>query len=168
MDKYRISNETSEEKKISQLIESELEQLGYLIVEVKINNHENALQIMIEKINNELNIDDCTKASRTIMPMIELSNLLPENYRIEISSPGIDRILVRQKDFVQNIGNEIRVELNEKIENKKKYRGKITGFHEACLLLKESQNNGYDDKVKIPLKNINRAKLIFSDKLLKL
>lgn len=168
MEEYRIKNETLEENKISSLIESELEKLGYLIVQVKINNHEKALQIMMERIIGELGINDCTKVSRAIMPMIEANALLPENYRIEISSPGIDRILVRQRDFIQNIGNEIKVELNKKIENKKNYRGEILGLKEECLLLAESKKNDADDKIRIPIKNINKAKLIFSEKLLKL
>ena len=168
MEEYRIKNETLEENKISSLIESELEKLGYLIVQVKINNHEKALQIMMERIIGELGINDCSKASRAIMPMIEANALLPENYRIEISSPGIDRILVRQRDFIQNIGNEIKVELNKKIENKKNYRGEILGLKEECLLLTESKKNDSDDKIRIPIKNINKAKLIFSEKLLKL
>ncbi len=168
MEEYRIKNETLEENKISSLIESELEKLGYLIVQVKINNHEKALQIMMERIIGELGINDCTKASRAIMPMIEANALLPENYRIEISSPGIDRILVRQRDFIQNIGNEIKVELNKKIENKKNYRGEILGLKEECLLLIDSKKNNADDKIRIPIKNINKAKLIFSEKLLKL
>ena len=168
MEEYRIKNETLEENKISSLIESELEKLGYLIVQVKINNHEKALQIMMERIIGELGINDCTKVSRAIMPMIEANALLPENYRIEISSPGIDRILVRQRDFIQNIGNEIKVELNKKIENKKNYRGEILGLKEECLLLADSKKNDADDKIRIPIKNINKAKLIFSEKLLKL
>ncbi|MFL2836608.1 MAG: hypothetical protein EVA83_02605 [Hyphomicrobiales bacterium] len=168
MEEYRIKNETLEENKISSLIESDLEKLGYLIVQVKINNHEKALQIMMERIIGELGINDCSKASRAIMPMIEANALLPENYRIEISSPGIDRILVRQRDFIQNIGNEIKVELNKKIENKKNYRGEILGLKEECLLLIDSKKNNADDKIRIPIKNINKAKLIFSEKLLKL
>ena len=168
MEEYRIKNETLEENKISSLIESDLEKLGYLIVQVKINNHEKALQIMMERIVGELGINDCSKASRAIMPMIEANALLPENYRIEISSPGIDRILVRHRDFIQNIGNEIKVELNKKIENKKNYRGEILGLKEECLLLAESKKNDADDKIRIPIKNINKAKLIFSEKLLKL
>ena len=168
MEEYRIKNETLEENKISSLIESDLEKLGYLIVQVKINNHEKALQIMMERIVGELGINDCSKVSRAIMPMIEANALLPENYRIEISSPGIDRILVRQRDFIQNIGNEIKVELNKKIENKKNYRGEILGLKEECLLLAESKKNDADDKIRIPIKNINKAKLIFSEKLLKL
>lgn len=168
MEEYRIKNETLEENKISSLIESELEKLGYLIVQVKINNHEKALQIMMERIIGELGINDCSKASRAIMPMIEANALLPENYRIEISSPGIDRILVRQRDFIQNIGNEIKVELNKKIENKKNYRGEILGLKEECLLLTDSKKNDAADKITIPIKNINKAKLIFSEKLLKL
>ena len=168
MEEYRIKNETLEENKISSLIESDLEKLGYLIVQVKINNHEKALQIMMERIVGELGINDCSKASRAIMPIIEANALLPENYRIEISSPGIDRILVRHRDFIQNIGNEIKVELNKKIENKKNYRGEILGLKEECLLLTDSKKNDADDKISIPIKNINKAKLIFSEKLLKL
>ena len=168
MEEHRINSETLEENKISSLIESELKEIGYLIVQVKINNHEMALQIMLEKISGELNINDCTKASRAIMPMIESNKLLPGNYRIEISSPGIDRILVRKKDFIQNIGNEIKVELIEKIENKKNYRGKIFGLDEDYLLLTDAKSADTNNKVKIAIKNINKAKLVFSDKLLKL
>ena len=168
MEEHRINNETLEESKISSLIESELKELGYLIVQVKINRHERALQIMMEKISGELNINDCTNASRVIMPVIESNRFLPDNYRIEISSPGIDRILVRKKDFIQNIGNEIKVELIEKIENKKSYRGEIFGFQEDCLLLTDAKSTDINNKVKIPFKNINKAKLVFSNKLLKL
>ena len=168
MEEHRINNETLEESKISSLIESELKELGYLIVQVKINSHERALQIMMEKISGELNINDCTNASRIIMPVIESHRLLPDNYRIEISSPGIDRILVRKKDFIQNIGNEIKVELIEKIENKKSYRGEIFGFQEDCLLLTDAKSTDINNKVKIPFQNINKAKLVFSNKLLKL
>ena len=168
MDEHRINNETLEESKISSLIELELKELGYLIVQVKINSHERALQIMMERISGEFNINDCTKASRLIMPMIESNRLLPDNYRIEISSPGIDRILVRKKDFIQNIGNEVKVELIEKIENKKNYRGEIFGFQEDYLLLTDAKSTEVNNKVKIPIQNINKAKLVFSDKLLKL
>ena len=168
MEDYRINNETLEESKISSLIELELEELGYLIVQVKINSHERALQIMMERISGELNINDCTNASRVIMPVIESNKLLPDNYRIEISSPGIDRILVRKKDFIQYIGNEIKVELIEKIENKKNYRGEIFGFEEDYLLLTDAKSTDINNKVKIPIQNINKAKLVFSDKLLKL
>ena len=168
MEEHRINNETLEESKISSLIEFELKELGYLIVQVKINSHERALQIMMEKISGELNINDFTNASRVIMPVIESNRLLPDNYRIEISSPGIDRILVRKKDFIQNIGNEIKVELIEKIENKKSYRGEIFGFQEDCLLLTDAKSTDINNKVKIPFQNINKAKLVFSNKLLKL
>ena len=168
MEEYRINNETLEESKISSLIELELEELGYLIVQVKINSHERALQIMMERISGELNINDCTNASRVIMPVIETNKLLPDNYRIEISSPGFDRILVRKKDFIQYIGNEIKVELIEKIENKKNYRGEIFGFEEDYLLLTDAKSTDINNKVKIPIQNINKAKLVFSDKLLKL
>ena len=168
MEEHRINNETLEESKISSLIELELKELGYLIVQVRINSHERALQIMMERISGELNINDCTNASRVIMPIIESNRLLPDNYRIEISSPGIDRILVRKKDFIQNIGNEIKVELIEKIENKKNYRGEIFGFQEDYLLLIDAKSTDINNKVKIPIQNINKAKLVFSDKLLKL
>ena len=94
--------------------------------------------------------------------------MLPDNYRIEISSPGIDRILVRKKDFIQNIGNEIKVELIEKIENKKNYRVKFLDFQEDYLLLTDAKSTDINNKVKIPIQNINKAKLVFSDKLLKL
>lgn len=167
---FRIKSETSEETKISSLIETIIENQGYLIVQVKINQHEKILQIMLEKINAELNIDDCKKISRSIMPIIDLNNVLPEEYRIEISSPGVDRLLVRPKDFLENIGNEIKIELLENIENKKKYKGMIEGFAKNILNLKavkiDNDVESYKE-IKIPITIINKAKLILNDNLFK-
>ena len=67
MEEHRINNETIEESKISSLIELELKELGYLIVQVKINSHERALQIMMERISGELNINDCTKYHHPVL-----------------------------------------------------------------------------------------------------
>lgn len=167
---YRIKNETNQEDKISSLIEPIIENLGYLIVQVKINDHEGVLQIMLEKINSELNFDDCRKISNNIMPLIEINNLLSEDYRIEISSPGIDRLLVRPKDFLENIGNEIKIELIEKIENKRNYKGKIEGLEGDLLNLstrKIDDKNETCKELKIPINNINKAKLILNDNLFK-
>ena len=168
MKNYRIHNETIEESKISSLIEPILEESGFLLVQLTKNNYEQALQIFIEKVNGQLTISDCTKITKEILKILENDRLMPENYRVEVSSPGIDRVLVRAKDFEDNIGNEIKIELKEKTANRKNIKGEISSFLGDLLTLKLKKNeNNFNDEITISLTNISKAKLVFSEKLLK-
>ncbi|MAV98365.1 MAG: hypothetical protein CML81_00970 [Rhodobiaceae bacterium] len=168
MKHYRIHNETMEESIISSLIEPILENSGFLLVQLKKNIYEQVLQVFIEKVSGQLTITDCSKLTKEIIEILENDNLLPESYRIEVSSPGIDRILVRAKDFKDNIGNEIKIELKEKTANRKNIKGEISGLQGDTLTLKLYKNeNNYDDEITISLMNISKAKLVFSEKLLK-
>jgi ribosome maturation factor RimP len=168
MKNYRIHNETIEESKISTLIEPILEDSGFLLVQLKKNDYEQALQIFIEKVNGQLTISDCSKTTKEILQILENDRLMPENYRVEVSSPGIDRVLVRAKDFEDNIGNEIKIELKEKTANRKNIKGEISGLLGDSLTLKLKKNeNSFNDEITISLMNISKAKLVFSEKLLK-
>jgi len=168
MKHYRIHNETMEESIISSLIEPILENSGFLLVQLKKNIYEQVLQVFIEKVTGQLTISDCSKLTKEMIQILENDNLLPESYRIEVSSPGIDRILVRAKDFKDNIGNEIKIELKEKTANRKNIKGEISGLQGDTLTLKLYKNkNNYDDEITISLMNISKAKLVFSEKLLK-
>lgn len=168
MKHYRIHNETMEESIISSLIEPILENSGFLLVQLKKNIYEQVLQVFIEKVTGQLTISDCSKLTKEMIQILENDNLLPESYRIEVSSPGIDRILVRAKDFKDNIGNEIKIELKEKTANRKNIKGEISDLQGDTLTLKLYKNkNNYDDEITISLMNISKAKLVFSEKLLK-
>src|SRR6056300_280411 len=168
MKHYRIHNETMEESIISSLIEPILENSGFLLVQLKKNIYEQVLQVFIEKVTGQLTISDCSKLTKEMIQILENDNLLPESYRIEVSSPGIDRILVRAKDFKDNISNEIKIELKEKTANRKNIKGEISDLQGDTLTLKLYKNeNNYDDEITISLMNISKAKLVFSEKLLK-
>jgi ribosome maturation factor RimP len=157
-----------EESIISSLIEPILENSGFLLVQLKKNIYEQVLQVFIEKVTGQLTISDCSKLTKEMIQILENDNLLPESYRIEVSSPGIDRILVRAKDFKDNIGNEIKIELKEKTANRKNIKGEISDLQGDTLTLKLYKNeNNYDDEITISLMNISKAKLVFSEKLLK-
>lgn len=153
---------------ISSLIEPILENSDFLLVQLKKNIYEQVLQVFIEKVTGQLTISDCSKLTKEMIQILENDNLLPESYRIEVSSPGIDRILVRAKDFKDNIGNEIKIELKEKTANRKNIKGEISGLQGDTLTLRLYKNeNNYDDEITISLMNISKAKLVFSEKLLK-
>lgn len=157
-----------EESIISSLIEPILENSDFLLVQLKKNIYEQVLQVFIEKVTGQLTISDCSKLTKEMIQILENDNLLPESYRIEVSSPGIDRILVRAKDFKDNIGNEIKIELKEKTANRKNIKGEISGLQGDTLTLRLYKNeNNYDDEITISLMNISKAKLVFSEKLLK-
>ena len=126
------------------------------------------MQIFIEKVNGQLTISDCSKTTKEILQILENDKLMPENYRVEVSSPGIDRVLVRAKDFEDNIGNEIKIELKEKAANRKNIKGEISSLLGDSLTLKLKKNvDSFNDEITISLMNISKAKLVFSEKLLK-
>ncbi|MDC0139973.1 ribosome maturation factor RimP, partial [Hyphomicrobiales bacterium] len=93
--KIRINNETTEEEKISSLVEPLIENMGYQLVRIKmIGGDHNILQVMAEKEDGTLAISDCSKISRILSPIMDIEDLIEDQYRLEVSSPGIDRPLV--------------------------------------------------------------------------
>ena len=119
------------EQKIWQIIEYPLEEMGYNIVRIKLSESKNkVLQIMIEHQNGAaITVDDCQKVSYFLSALLDVEDPIQGNYNLEISSPGIDRPLVRLKDFQKHQGLMVRIKLTESIQtmrgNLKKIYGRI-------------------------------------------
>jgi ribosome maturation factor RimP len=168
--KIRINNETTEEEKISSLVEPLIENMGYQLVRIKmIGGDHNILQVMAEKEDGTLAISDCSKISRILSPIMDIEDLIEDQYRLEVSSPGIDRPLVRIIDFERTIGLEAKIELSEMLADRKHFRGMIEGTQDSEVLLK-MEIDGYDEPqiIGIPFKKISSAKLIMTDDLIAL
>lgn len=162
--------------RIIEVVEPEANALGFDLVRVKIfgkseagDGEEPALQIMAERPETgQLNIDDCAALSRRVSDRIdeleEAGEILVEGaYRLEVSSPGIDRPLTRLKDFAEWAGHEAKVQLTEPVEgNRKGLQGELAGVEGDAILFDDRKSG----RVSFPFDHIQSAKLVLTDKLI--
>ncbi len=165
----RYISETAQEAKITAIVEPIIQNMGYDLVRVKIlHNRGVILQIMAEDKNGNFTISDCEKLSREINPALDVEEPINSAYQLEISSPGIDRPLVRVRDFLRHIGDEAKIELVNMLNGQKRFRGEIIACDDENVTLKLSNiTPDKEPQIQINLAQIANAKLIMSDKLLK-
>ena len=137
----RFARETGTERTIADLAEPVLEELGFRLVRVKVSGRDGGtVQIMAERAGGEMSIEDCAVISRSLSPVLDAYDPMPGHYNLEVSSPGIDRPLVRPSDFALWVGHEAKVELKEPVDGRKRFRGVIEGIADdearlrICLL----------------------------------
>lgn len=156
---------TPQEQKIEALARPIAEEMGYDIVCVKIIGEDGSQSVQIMAENPEtrlIGLDECAKLSRAISTMMEVEDPINGAYRLEISSPGIDRPLVKIKDFEDFSGFEAKLETDRPAENgQKRFRGFIKGLKEENVLVETDQG-----EVEIPFPSIVKAKLVLTDALL--
>ena len=137
--------------------------MGYRLVRVLMTGGRRAtLQVMAERLDNlPITHDDCAEISRSVSALLDVANPIPGTYTLEISSPGIDRPLVRSEDYDRFSGFEATIELATPFDGRRRFRGRLVGTDEGILrLLTES------GEAQLPLQDISRAKLILSDDLI--
>jgi len=164
----RFVSEAGRAGEIARLSEPVLEELGFSLVRVKVSDRDGGtVQIMVERTDREIGIEDCTAISRRLSPLLDAFDPFPGGYRLEVSSPGIDRPLVRPRDFETWSGHEAKIELKELIDGRKRFRGLIEGFDEGEVRIQLELDGESDPTiVGFPLTLIAEAKLVFSDELL--
>ena len=126
LDEPRLIGDSGLAQRIARTAEPVLRDLGLRVVRVKVSAAEGAtLQIMAERADGTMTIDDCEAASEELSPVFDAEDVIQQAYRLEISSPGIDRPLVRASDFRRAIGHEARVEMAVPVDGRKRFRGLI-------------------------------------------
>lgn len=154
------------EDKISALAEPVIEDLGFSLVCVRITgeNAASVVQVMAENPQTRrLGIDDCAKISRALSAVMDVEDPIKGAYRLEVSSPGIDRILVKEKDFTDFVGFEAKLETMTPNENgQRRFRGFIKGFEDGQILMTVDTVD-----VRIPYSALAKAKLVLTDELIK-
>ena len=156
-----IIEKTMIEDRITQIVEPVIADMGFQMVALDYTG--TTLQIMAEdpKTGN-LSIDDCAAISRAISPALDVEDPIKSAYRLEVSSPGIDRPLVRESDFERFISHEAKMEVDPPVEdNRKRYRGIITKFEDGHVTLDTDMGD-----VSIPFSHIRKAKLVLTDRLI--
>lgn len=158
--------QTPLEHKITTLAAPVIADLGFALVLVKILGEAGGTTVQILAENPEthnINIDECAKISRALSAVFDVEDPINGKYRLEVSSPGIDRPLTRLEDFKTYEGYEIKVESDTPAENgQKKFRGRLTGLDGETILMTTEQGNA-----QIPYASITKAKLVMSEELIK-
>ena len=165
----RFACETGKAGEIAQLVEPVLRELGFWLVRVNISGRDGGtVQIMVERPGGIVGVEDCATISRRLSPLLDAYDPFPGGYRLEVSSPGIDRPLVRPRDFENWVGHEAKIELKELVGGRKRFRGLIERFEEGEVRLQVVLDGAEEPLViGFPVALIAEAKLVQSDNLLK-
>jgi len=158
----RFARETGPARAIADLAEPVLEELGFRLVRIKVSGRDGGtVQIMAERPNGEMTVEDCATISRRLSPVLDAYDPMPGQYRLEVSSPGIDRPLVRPSDFALWAGHEAKVELKELVDGRKRFRGLIEDVVKDEVRLRiELEGKAEPVVIGLPFSLINEAKLV--------
>jgi ribosome maturation factor RimP len=150
------------------LIEPVLESIGFRLVRVEVTGREGkTLQIMAERPDGTITIDDCEEISRQVSPVLDVADVMHGSYRLEVSSPGIDRPLVRPSDFEDWSGYEAKIELKEPVDGRKRYRGTLEGFEDGEVRIECDLDQVGRTMIGFPVSLIADAKLVLTDELIR-
>lgn len=164
----RFIREAGLAAKVAELIEPALRDRGFRLVRVSISGREGkTLQVMAERPDGTLIIEDCETISRDISPLLDVHDPIAGPYRLEVSSPGIDRPLVRPSDFEDWSGHEAKIELKEPIEGRKRFRGVLEGFEDGEIRIEVEIGPAERGVVGLPVELVADAKLVLTDELIR-
>src|SRR5712692_4191357 len=143
-----------------------LQGMGYRLVRIKISGEFGCtVQIMAERPDGSMQIDDCEAISRALSPVLDVADPIDRAYRLEISSPGIDRPLVRRSDFERYAGHVVKVEMNAPIEGRKRFRGVLVGVDGDAARVRVEGAPQDSAEVLLPIGDMEEAKLVLTNAL---
>ena len=153
--------------RVATIAEPVLEQLGYRLVRVKISAAEGCtLQIMAERPDGSMTVEDCETVSRALSPVFDVNEPIEKAYRLEVSSPGIDRPLVRKSDFDRYAGHLVKIEMDVPVNGRKRFRGELAGTEgDKAKLRRDDVAEGEEADVLLPIEDMGEAKLVLTDEL---
>lgn len=173
LDEPRLIEETGLAARVAHLVQPVLAGLGYRLVRVKLSAQAGmTVQIMAERSDGSLNIEDCEIVSSNLSPVLDVEDPVKTAYRLEISSPGIDRPLVRVSDFRRALAQEARIELNTGIGGRKRFRGLISdvegyGGSAVVTLDRTDAKPGETARAVLPLHDLAEARLVLTEALIR-
>lgn len=165
----RLIRENGLAARVAAIVEPAIAGLGFDLVRVKISGQDGCtVQIMAERPDGTMGVDDCEAVSRAISPLLDVEDPVPGEYRLEISSPGIDRPLVRPRDFSRWAGHEMRVEMATPANGRKRFRGICEGEAEGTARLRlPDAPEGVDPLVALPIRDMQEARLVLTEALIR-
>jgi ribosome maturation factor RimP len=153
--------------RVATIVEPVIEQLGYRLVRVRVSSAEGCtVQIMAERPDGTMSVEDCEAVSRALSPVLDVADPIERAYRLEISSPGIDRPLVRKSDFERYTGHLAKIETSMPIQGRKRFRGVLAGTEgETARIRRDDAAEGEETEIMIPIEEMSEAKLVLTDEL---
>ena len=145
-----------------------LQGMGYRLVRIKISGEFGCtVQIMAERPDGSMQIEDCEAISKALSPVLDVADPIDKAYRLEISSPGIDRPLVRRSDFERYAGHLVKVEMAIAHEGRKRFRGTLAGVEGGAVRLVRDDVKGDEDRnILLVMEDIAEARLVLTDELI--
>jgi ribosome maturation factor RimP len=166
-DEKRLISETGLAARVAGIAEPVLAELGYRLVRVRVSGSSGCtVQIMAERPDGKMLIEDCEAASRALSPVLDVADPVEGAYRLEISSPGIDRLLVRRSDFERYAGHPVKVEMAVAVEGRRRFRGILLGTEGAAARIRGEDAQGPPSDVLLPIEDMAEAKLVLTDALI--
>jgi ribosome maturation factor RimP len=164
----RYVRETGLEQRIAAIVEPVANDLGYALVRVRVTQENGCtLQVMAEDADGRFTIADCERLSKDLSPVLDVEDPIDREYHLEVSSPGIDRPLVRARDFAAYLGHEVKIELADPIDGRKRYRGIIAAADADTVTVRlPDAPRDTDPNHVLPLAALAEAKLVMTDALL--
>ena len=164
----RLVVEPGAAARVSAVAAPVLQGMGYRLVRIRISGEAGCtVQIMAERPDGSMQIEDCEAISRALSPVLDVADPIDRAYRLEISSPGIDRPLVRRSDFERYAGHLVKVEMAVAHAGRKRFRGTIAGVEGDCVrLTRDDVKAGEDADVLLTMEDIGEARLVLTDELI--
>jgi len=164
----RFIREAGLSAKVAAIIEPALDDRGFRLVRVAISGREGkTLQVMAERADGSMTIEDCEAVSREISALLDVHDPIAGAYRLEVSSPGIDRPLVRPSDFEDWAGHETKIELSAPIDGRKRFRGILEGFEDGEIRIEVDLGEAGRQVIGLPVGLVGEAKLVLTDDLIR-
>jgi len=165
-DEKRLITEPGRAARVAALVEPVLAELGYRLVRVRISGFAGCtVQVMAERPDGTMSIEDCEAASRALSPVLDAADPIEGSYRLEISSPGIDRPLVRRSDFDRYAGHAAQLEMLSPVDGRRRFRGELNGTEGDCVRLRTAAPAAESAEILLRIEDIMEARLVLTDAL---
>jgi len=165
----RIIRETGIDARVAGIVGPVLAAIGYRLVRVRLSGQNGlTLQIMAEREDGTMTVEDCEEVSRALSPVLDVEDPIEKAYHLEVSSPGIDRPLVRKADFADALGHLVKIETSVMVGGRKRIRGRIASCDESGVTIERDQASyGDEPVVTVPFDALSDARLILTDDLIR-
>jgi ribosome maturation factor RimP len=164
-DEPRLIAEQGAAARVATIAEPVLESLGFRLVRVRISGLAGmTVQIMAERADGTMTIEDCETVSRALSPVLDVADPIERAYRLEISSPGIDRPLVRASDFERHAGSQVKIEMAVAVAGRRRFRGLLLGTEgSAARIRRDDVAADEPSEVLLPIEEMAEAKIVLDD-----
>ncbi len=168
-DEPRIITDAGVAGRVGAIVEPVLRDLGFRLVRVRVTSMNGCtVQIMAERPDGTFSVDDCEAVSRAVSPALDVDDPVDRAYHLEISSPGIDRPLVRASDFTRWAGHEAKIEMAVPVNGRKRFRAVIAGVEEGHVAIDRLDVKADEPRrVLLPLGDLGEARLVLTDDLIR-